>query len=258
MNKLIYRIKSSVTLLSILSVCTFMTVQELEAEEKSYFSSTELQLHADFDRQPLGSDIWTVTVEHFSEWKYGDNYFFLDIEGKPDFKTEADILYFEYAPRFSLDNLFDKKLLPGKRLGELYATVQYNDSDRDFINQVWLYGVSIDFSGQPNYGFSNLQFLIREEETQATSYQITFAWGQLFSLGNWQFAFNGFADYWQNDGGHVFLAEPQLRLLLSNFVGEDHFLANTVVGTEIEISRDFFGKNYGWEINPTIFFSFPF
>ncbi len=52
-----------------------MIVQGLMAEEKSYFSITELQLHADFDRQPLESDIWTATVEHFSEWKYGDNYF---------------------------------------------------------------------------------------------------------------------------------------------------------------------------------------
>ena len=132
------------------------------AEEEAYFSSTELQLHADFEREPPGKDIWTATFEHFSEWKYGDNFFFLDIEGKPNFKTEADTLYFEYAPRFSLDKIFGVRILPEKYLGEVYATVQYNDSDRDFINQVWLYGISIDFAGQPNFGFSNIHFLVRK------------------------------------------------------------------------------------------------
>ncbi len=138
--------------------------------------------------------------------------------------------------------------MPGKYLGDTYATIQYNDSDRGFINRVWLYGMSIDFAGQPNFGFSNIHFLIREEDTQDTSYQVTFAWGQPFSLGNWNFSFNGFLDYWKDDEKHVFLTEPQLRLPLSN----------VEIGTEIEISKNFFGKNYGWEVNPTVFISFPF
>ncbi|WP_069473112.1 DUF5020 family protein [Candidatus Marithrix sp. Canyon 246] len=212
------------------------------------YSKHNVQLHADFDRKPLESDILTGTFEHFSKWKYGDNFFFLDIEGKPDFKAEADTLYFEYAPHFSLDKIFGSKILPGKYLGDTYATIQYNDSDRGFINRVWLYGMSIDFAGQPNFGFSNIHFLIREEDTQDTSYQVTFAWGQPFSLGNWNFSFNGFLDYWKDDEKHVFLTEPQLRLPLSN----------VEIGTEIEISKNFFGKNYGWEVNPTVFISFPF
>jgi len=236
---------------------TFLTVTAV-AEEQSFFSNTEIQLHADFDRKPIESDIWTVTVEHFSEWKYGDNFFFLDIEGKPDFEAQADTLYFEYAPRFSLDNIFDTKILPSKSLGELYATVQYNDSDRDFINPVWLYGISLDFAGQPNFGFSNLHFLVREEKTQETSYQLTLAWGQPFHLGNWAFSFNGFLDYWEDDEKRVLLTEPQLRISLSNLVGKDNFLSNASIGTEIEISKNFFGKDYGWEVNPTIFLVFSF
>ena len=239
-------------------ICILIATRGAVAKEESYFSYTELQLHADWGRQPVDSDIWTATFEHFSKWKYGDNFFFLDIEGKPDMKTEADALYFEYAPRFSLDKIFRTKILPTKYLGELYGTVQYNDSDRDFINRVWLYGISLDFAGQPNFGFSNLHFLVREEETQDTSYQLTFAWGQPFNLGNWNFSFNGFADYWKDNEKHVFLTEPQFRLSLSNFFGKDNFLANVSIGTEIEISKDFFGKDYGWEINPTVFILFPF
>ncbi|MDM8567298.1 DUF5020 family protein [Candidatus Halobeggiatoa sp. HSG11] len=240
----------------IIFIVVLTGIQTVVAAE--YFSNTELQIHADFNRKPAESDILTVTVDHFSEWKYGDNFFFLDIEGKSDFATEADTLYFEYAPRLSLDNLFGNKIFSNQYLGELYATIQYNDSDRNFINQVWLYGVSIDFAGQPNYGFSNLHFLVREEDTQDTSYQITFSWGQPFRVGGWQFVFNGFVDYWEDDDKTVFLTEPQLRLPLANFVSQDNILAKAVIGTEIEISKDFFGKDYGWEINPTIFLTFPF
>ena len=241
-----------------LCVLTAAAMPAAAEEKEPYFSCTELQLHADFDREPQGNDIWTATFEHFSEWKYGDNFFFLDIESKPNFKAEADSLYFEYAPRFSLDNIFGVKILPVKYLGEVYATGQYNDSDRNFINQVWLYGISIDFAGQPNFGFSNIHFLVRKEKTQDISYQLTFAWGQPFRLGNWDFSFNGFLDYWKDDEKHVFLAEPQLRLPLSNFLGKNNFLSNASIGTEIEISRNFFGKDHGWEVNPTIFISLLF
>lgn len=244
--------------LCMLFLCVLMAAMPVAAEEEAYFSCTELQLHADFDREPQGNDIWTATFEHFSEWKYGDNFFFLDIESKPNFKAEADALYFEYAPRFSLDNIFGVKILPVKYLGEVYATGQYNDSDRNFINQVWLYGISIDFAWQPNLGFSNIHFLVRKEKTQDVSCQLTFAWGQPFRLGNWDFSFNGFLDYWQDDEKHVFLAEPQLRLPLSNFLGKNNFLSNASIGTEIEISRNFFGKDHGWEVNPTIFISLLF
>ncbi len=239
-------------------IAAFSPMQEIVAEEERYFSYTELQVHADLDREPIKSDIWTLTLEHTSEWKYGDNYFFLDIEGKPDSKAEADTLYFEYAPRFSLDNIFGSKMLPGTFLGELYATIQYNDSGHELTNAVWLYGISLDFTGHTNFGFSNLHFLVREEKTQAISYQLTLAWGQPFYVGDWAFAFSGFLDLWEDNHRRILLTEPQLRMSLSNLFGRDNFLSNASIGTELEISKDFFGKGYGWEVNPTLFFVFPF
>lgn len=226
----------------------------------AFFSNTELQIHADFEREtPAGkNDIFTATVEHASEWTYGDNFFFLDIEGKPDFETDADTLYFEYAPRFSLDKMFGTKMIPVDFMGEMYATVQYNDSDKDYINRVWLSGVSFDFNFQPNYGYSNLSFLVRNEDTQDTSYQVTFVWGQPFSVAGLDLDFRGFIDYWADDDKEVFLTEPQLRLNLSSFVGHEHVLSKAAIGTEVEISNDFFGEDYGWEVNPTLFFAVSF
>ncbi len=225
---------------------------------EDFFSKTELQVHADLDRQPIDSAIWTATLEHFSEWTYGDNFFFLDIEGKADLETEADTLYFEYAPRVSMDRVFGKEIIPCSFLGETYATVQYNDSDKDYINQVWLTGVSFDFDFQPNYGFSNLSFMVRDEETQDTSYQITYVWGQPFQVAGLNMDFRGFADFWENDEAEVFLFEPQLRLNMSSFFDANSPFSNVAVGTELEFSHNFFGNDYGWEYNPTIFVAMTF
>lgn len=225
---------------------------------EDFFSRTELQLHADLDRQPVDSAIWTATFEHFSEWSKGDNYFFLDIEGKEDLETEADTLYFEYAPRLSMDRIFGKEIIPCSFLGETYATIQYNDSDKDYINQVWLYGASIDFDFQPNYGYSNLSLMVRDEDTQDTAYQVTYVWGQPFQVANLNLDFRGFADFWKNDETHVFLTEPQLRINLSSFFDESNPFSKAAIGTELELSHNFFGNDYGWEFNPTIFLAMTF
>ncbi|MDY6994118.1 MAG: DUF5020 family protein [Pseudomonadota bacterium] len=241
----------------IISLICWTLSAEAETTE-SFFTHTEIQLHAELERQPANDDLWTVTFEHFSKWHYGDNFFFLDIEGEPNFKTQADTLYFEYAPRLSLDRLLDTKLIPHESIGELYATVQYNESDQAFINRVWLYGLSVDLLGQPHHGFSQVHLLIRQEETQARALQLTLAWGQPFSLGQWRFVFQGFADYWYADDQQVLLAEPQLRFPLANLVGDDHWLSKAALGSEFELSRNFFGQDYGWELNPTLFLVLPF
>jgi nucleoside-specific outer membrane channel protein Tsx len=251
---------------------------------ETFFKKTECQLHADFNRvlptpgwDNESNDIWTLTVEHFSEWKYGDTFLFMDLETKPTFRETPDTMYFEIAPRFSLDKILKQKLVPSNFLGEVYMAFQYNGADVDFIGTSWLGGVSIDFLGQPNYGFSNLSLYVKDSNRKKafvdalncyqndTSWQVTFVWGQPFSLGPLQMEFNGFLDYWQENSlfikdktYQILLTEPQLRLKLSSFTGKDHFLSNSVVGTEIEISYHFFDENDEWRINPTLFFAVVF
>jgi len=248
----------------------------------NFFKKTELQLHADFNRMtPYVSpdddnDIWTLTLEHFSEWKYGDTFMFMDIESQPGFKRDPDTIYFEIVPRFSIDNFLKQKLLPSSLFGETYLVFQYNASDKDFISTSWLYGISIDFKGQPNYGFSNLSLMIKDSDRKGafekhppyqngTSWQMTFVWGQPFNIGPLQMEFNGFIDYWQensygkkSDEYRILLTEPQLRLKLSSLVGKNGFLSNSVVGTELEITYHFFNENDGWRVNPTLFFAVTF
>jgi len=244
----------------------------------TYFKKTECQIHADINRIPPSenNDIWTLTVEHYSEWKYGDTFLFMDLETEPTFRQTPAAMYFEIAPRFSLDKILKQELIPSSFLGEVYLAFQYNGADKVYIPTSWLAGVSIDFLGQPNYGFSNLSLFVKDCDRKGafkeeipyqndTSWQVTFVWGQPFSLGPLQMEFNGFLDYWEENSlfikdktYRILLTEPQFRLKLSSFTGQDNFLSNSVIGTEVEISYHFFGENDDWRVNPTLFFAVVF
>lgn len=251
--------KSATMILTVLLSLTLLTTLSWSAEPESYFSKTEAQLHLDFDREPfIGEGIYTVTLEHFSEWKYGDNFAFIDFEGQPEFSSRTETTYYEIAPRLSLDRLTGHKVAPLELLGETYVTVQYNKGHEDYINRVWLSGLSVDFNFQPNFGYSSLSIMLRHEETQDQAYQLTYVWGQPFRLFGLQFSTQGFADYWKNDSHEVFLTEPQIRFHLASLFGSDSLLANAVIGSEIEISHDFFSEDADWQVNPTLFFAVSF
>ncbi|ETR74220.1 MAG: outer membrane channel-forming protein [Candidatus Magnetoglobus multicellularis str. Araruama] len=249
-----------------------------QALSDTYFKKTECQIHADINRVPPSNnnDIWTLTVEHFSEWKYGDTFLFMDLESEPTFRQTPNAMYFEIAPRFNLDKILKQDLIVSNFLGDLYLAFQYNGADKPYIPTSWLGGVSVDILGQPNYGFSNISLYIKDCDRKGafkekapyqndTSWQITFVWGQPFNVGPLQMEFNGFLDYWQENSLNnkdetyrILLTEPQLRLKLSSFTGKDQFLSNSIVGTEVEISNHFFGEKEGWRINPTLFFAVVF
>ena len=61
------------------------------ADAKDYFHHTEIQMHMDFARHKgfydangskIEEDILTATFLHASEWKYGDNFMFLELMPK--------------------------------------------------------------------------------------------------------------------------------------------------------------------------------
>ena len=92
--------KTATLLFGLIATALLMvTGQALAEEPKNYFSKTELQLHLDFDREPyIGEGIYTVTAEHFSEWKYGDIFGFIDFEGQPEYNSQTETTYYEIAP----------------------------------------------------------------------------------------------------------------------------------------------------------------
>ena len=251
------------------------------ADAGDYFHRTEIQMHADFDRDKgfkdatgadIETDILTATLQHFSEWKYGDNFMFLDIEGKDDYKLEPAQYYGEFASRISLDKIIlgpkNGTNLLGSFLKETYIKLEYNGgtpvssvSDYDYIDDALLYGISFDLDlGQPNFGYTNISFLVKdyevidEHDSSDVSWQVTLVWGQPFTIGSLNMDFQGFMDIWEYNDEVVVLTEPQIRLLLNSFVGEDNFLSDSAIGMEFEISNRFFSQsNSDWIVNPTIF-----
>ena len=200
-------------------------------------------MHMDFARdkgfydangEKVESDILVATFLHVSEWKYGDVFAWLDIEGKDGYKLEPAQYYGEFSARFSLDKIIqgpeEGTNMLGSFLKETYIKLEYNGGTPvdgyDFIDDALLAGVSFDLGlGQPNFGFSNVSFMVKdytaidEKDSSETTWQFTYAWGQPFSLGSVNFDFQGFIDVWEYNDKVVVLTEPQLRLKLDSFVG---------------------------------------
>jgi nucleoside-specific outer membrane channel protein Tsx len=248
------------------------------ADAKGYFHKTELQMHMDFARnkgfkdaigEDIETDILTATFLHVSEWKYGDVFAWMDIEGKDDYKVEPAQYYGEISARFSLDKIIqgpeNGTNMFGSFLKESYVKVEYNGGTPvggfDFIDDALLFGVSFDLGlGQPNFGFTNVSFMLKdyeiidEEANSDLTWQFTLAWGQPFSLGSVNLDFQGFVDVWEYNDEIVILSEPQLRLKLDSFVGKGNFLSDSAIGIELEISNRFFSQqNSDLIFNPTIF-----
>ena len=248
------------------------------ADAKDYFHHTEIQMHMDFARDKgfkdangsdIEEDILTATFLHASEWKYGDNFMFLDIEGKDNYKLEPAQYYGEFATRISLDKIIlgpeEGTNMLGSFLKETYVKLEYNGGSPvdgyDFIDDALLYGVSFDLGfGQPNFGFSHISFMIKdykiidEKDSSELTWQVTCAWGQPFSIGSVNFSFLGFFDIWEYNNKVAILTEPQIRLKLDSFVGKGNFLSDSAIGMEFELSTQFYDSdNDDLIFNPTIF-----
>ena len=245
-----------ITSIALVMVVLVFTAHALAEEKFHLLSKTELQLHAEFDRQPVEVGLLTLTAEHFSKFSHGDIYIFLDIMGKEGMKTEAEMMYFEIHPRVSLDKILGKRVLPFSFIKETYIGLQYNDSDQKKINRSFLYGLSVDLDLLPNDGILKLSAYARDIKTLDLTYQLTVAWSQPFKVVGVDLVFAGFLDYWNNDDLHRVITEPQLRLPLSN-LSNHPILRHLNLGTEVEVTHDFFGKS-GWVINPTIFFAISY
>ena len=220
-------------------------------------AGTSVQLHTEFDRDPGNQELFTATFEHFSTWDYGKNFFFIDFMGENNFQSEAGLIYFEYSYYFSLEKIFDWEL-PFDFISDTYLAGQYNDGDKESIDRALLYGLSVDLD--IGVDSLSLSFYYKDYDEGADSYQATLCWTENFKLFGSDFIFKGFADYWISSDRQTFISEPQLKFPLSNlgFVKKGSFLDRSNIGTEIEISHNFFGADYGWQVNPTIFWEFMF
>jgi nucleoside-specific outer membrane channel protein Tsx len=179
----------------------------------------------------------TATLEHFSTWAYGDNFFFFD----STFAHEGDrdvLLYGEYYPRFSLGRITGKKLSVGP-LSDVSVALGVNAGSDDF--RVLLGGLGLNFE-VPGFDVFQVDAYAYDQNNSPATYQVTWTWDTTFdATESLRLRFRGFIDYIGDRGSageSQIVAQPQLLVDVGNFWNRPDVL---FVGTEYFYWHNKFG-----------------
>ena len=193
-----------------------------------------VQLHYDFGDAFYGDKLsnrphLTATVENFKADKWGNTYFFIDLDfGGNTMKS----VYAEFSREFTL----------GK--SPIAAHIEYNGglSGGGSYNDAYLAGGAWNWANKDFSKTFSLQLLYKYLANQQIgskhSWQVTTVWGIHFAKG--LCTFSGYADLWHDHsvtGNLVFSSEPQFwfNLYALDNVDDDFKLS---LGTELELSKN--------------------
>jgi hypothetical protein len=205
-----------------------------------------VQLHYDtgshlYEEEYAGRPELTSTVEYFKPDRWGNSFFFIDMDYTHSGIASA---YWEIAREL-------KFWQP-----PVAIHVEYNGGlTTNFpFNNAYLGGVSYAWNNAEftkTFTFSAMYKHIQKHE-HPHNFQLTGTW-QLDFGKNGICTFSGFADWWREEnmyGNFILLAEPQFWLNLNRLNGvSDQF--NLSAGSEVKISNNFGGHN-GFFVIPTI------
>lgn len=219
-----------ILLLFILSGCIVMA------------KAQNVQLHYDFGKD---RKLFTSTVEMFKPDKYGSTFFFIDMDYSSDARNidnGISLAYWEIARAFKWNE--NQKFMPRAEYNGGVLKLDGKETPFIPIENAFLAGIertwaSADFSKilslQANYKY------IQEKENAA--FQLTAVW--TVNMLDGKLSFLGFADFWKEEmfwgTDYRFLSEPQLWY---------NFTTKFSLGTEIELSNNFVGKEF--TVKPTI------
>jgi nucleoside-specific outer membrane channel protein Tsx len=182
-----------------------------------------------------------VTIEHADGWKYGDNFFFVDItnaDRQDDTDTEASY-YGELSPRLSFGKMLGKDLSYGIIQDVLITTTL--EMPQSPVEQTYLYGLAVDLK-LPKFAFFQTNFYVRDNQAAGidTGYQVTLAWLLPFNVGKAGFAFEGFFDYafGEDPLEDNIITAPRLLLDVGSLFGKPGCVQ---AGVEYQIWRNQYG-----------------
>lgn len=179
-----------------------------------------------------------ITLEHVNGWKYGDNFFFVDITNpdRSDDETKTSF-YGELSPRLSLGKISGRELSLGVVKDVLITTTA--EIGDGFHN--YLYGLAVDLA-LPGTPVFQINYYIRNEigPGKDRGEQFTLVWLRPFAIGDLSFTFEGFLDYayGMNHAEDNLLTAPRLLLDVGKFWGSPGTLQ---AGVEYQIWRNKFG-----------------
>lgn len=134
-----------------------------------------------------------LTLEHVSGWKYGTNFFFVDVTHPNSADSQ---FYGELSPSFSLGKISGKDLSFGMVKDLSIATTWELGQNTN----AKLFGLGVDLN-IPNMPVATINVYQRQSESKfvpgktGNGQQVTLVWAAPFSLGATQWLFNGFFDY---------------------------------------------------------------
>lgn len=163
-----------------------------------------------------------MTVEFANGWKYGDNFFFVDISNPTTTGTTA---YGEFSPRLSFGKMTGTDLSFGIIKDVLLAATL--EMGEDVHAGLYGFGFALDL---PGFAFADANFYYRESDhdvfgESSPGYQVTLDWLLPFTIAGTKWAFEGFFDYaFDEDGGDNpkkdnIITAPRLLLDVGDFWG---------------------------------------
>lgn len=174
-----------------------------------------------------------MTVEHANAWKYGDNFFFLDVTN-PD-RTGTGY-YAEFSPRLSLYKMAGSELSSEGLVKDVLLSFTGEFS----AGRSYLYGAAVDLN-LPKFAFFKVNWYIRDEvSSDDEGQQITLAWLLPFKTGTLAWSFEGFFDYaygLDNKEDNI-VSAPRLLADIGGLWGSPGVLQ---AGVEYQIWRNKFG-----------------
>lgn len=232
-----------------LAVSTVLAAAALSANisvQAADWSSTNVQyLYGTNYADTFGiddKDKVVFTFEHANGWKYGDNFFFLDVSNPGN---KGTTYYAEFSPRLSFGKISGNSMAFGIVKDVLLSgTWEMGQGLRAYLLGV---GLALDL---PHFAFADFNLYWRQSErdfiatdTNAGA-QITIDWLVPFKVGAMKLAFEGFVDYaFGEDGGNApkednLIAGPRLLVDVGDMWGTPGQLQ---MGVEYQIWSNKFG-----------------
>jgi nucleoside-specific outer membrane channel protein Tsx len=221
--------------------CFICLILAVDAEEKSWYEPEYVKHSIAIlkgNTYEVGERRREVgTVDHFSVWKWGEIYSFVDYTF---FDEQDDETYFEIKPKLSLSYLSGESLEYGI-IKDFFLATEFNYSSEK-TTEVYLGGLGVKLE-VPGFQWWNMNLYYREDVKAAGggTYQFSTDWGIPFQLHDkFKFQFEGFADFAGTEGHskHNIIFSPQILMDLGHFVGQSDKL---YIGAEYTYWQNKFG-----------------
>ncbi len=206
------------------------------------WASSNIQVLYGGDFEFGDSDRTTFTVEHANGWKYGQNFFFVDVADRNDIGVE---IYAEVYSYLSFNKLSgnNSSLGPIKDIS-LFAGLNISNKPENDQFKAYLAGFSFDLANE-YFDYLQLDIAVYKSDDVNNKYglQVTPVWSYPFAIGSAKFKFRGFTDFrtsnTNNSGNFHILAQPQVLLDIGNLAGLKS--DSVYIGTEYSYWHNKFG-----------------